>query len=86
MLLGAGRATKESAIDLAAGILLQKKPGDHVEAGEALAILHYSPSAAKDVDAVARRVQAAYDIRGEQPGKGHLIYAVVTKDGVRKLT
>lgn len=40
MLLGAGRATKESKIDPAAGIVLIKKPGDKVEAGEPIMILH----------------------------------------------
>lgn len=86
MLLGAGRATKESEIDLAAGVMLEKKPGDQVAAGETLAVLHYSASVAPEAEKIARRVEAAYDIRGEQPGKGQLIYAVVTKEGVRKLT
>lgn len=40
MLLGAGRATKEDIIDLAVGIMLEKKIGDYVEQGQALAILH----------------------------------------------
>lgn len=40
MLLGAGRATKDDVIDLAVGIMLTKKIGDYVEAGEPLAILH----------------------------------------------
>lgn len=40
MLLGAGRATKDSRIDPAAGIVLVKKPGDRVEAGDPLMILH----------------------------------------------
>lgn len=40
MLLGAGRATKESEIDLAVGIVLHKKVGDSVEAGESLATIH----------------------------------------------
>lgn len=40
MLLGAGRATKESKIDLAVGIVLRKKIGDPVNAGESLAVIH----------------------------------------------
>ncbi|MFC5529140.1 pyrimidine-nucleoside phosphorylase [Cohnella yongneupensis] len=40
MMLGAGRATKESAIDLAVGIVLHKKVGDPVTAGESLATIH----------------------------------------------
>jgi pyrimidine-nucleoside phosphorylase len=40
MELGAGRATKESIIDLAVGIVLAKKRGDRVEKGEILAFIH----------------------------------------------
>lgn len=38
--LGAGRSTKESPIDLGAGIRLFKRVGDTVEAGEPLAVLY----------------------------------------------
>lgn len=40
MLLGAGRATKESTIDLAVGLVLRKKVGDRVNKGESLVTLH----------------------------------------------
>ncbi|KAF0825867.1 Pyrimidine-nucleoside phosphorylase [Cytobacillus firmus] len=36
MLLGAGRATKESEIDLAVGLILRKKIGDRVQKGDSL--------------------------------------------------
>jgi pyrimidine-nucleoside phosphorylase len=42
MLMGAGRATKDDAIDPAAGIVLHAKVGDRVEAGAPLATLHAS--------------------------------------------
>ncbi|PIC65516.1 pyrimidine-nucleoside phosphorylase [Sporosarcina sp. P13] len=48
MLLGAGRATKEDVIDLAVGIMLKKKIGDYVEAGESVAILHSNKEHADD--------------------------------------
>lgn len=38
--LGAGRETKESAIDYGAGIMLIKKPGDKVEIGDTIAELY----------------------------------------------
>ncbi|PYG87595.1 pyrimidine-nucleoside phosphorylase [Ruminiclostridium sufflavum DSM 19573] len=38
--LGAGRETKESSIDYAAGILFRKKTGDHVEKGDIIASLY----------------------------------------------
>lgn len=40
MHLGGGRATKDSEIDLSVGLVLHKKVGDSVEAGESLATIH----------------------------------------------
>ena len=40
MELGAGRATKESEIDLAVGLVLNKKRGDKVNKGDVLAYIH----------------------------------------------
>jgi pyrimidine-nucleoside phosphorylase len=40
MLLGAGRATKESTIDLAVGLVLRKKIGDQVKKGESLVTIY----------------------------------------------
>lgn len=40
MELGAGRVTKESSIDLAVGIVLNKKRGDRIEKGDILAYIH----------------------------------------------
>ncbi len=40
MHLGGGRATKESAIDLSVGLVLDKKVGDFVEKGERIGMIH----------------------------------------------
>jgi pyrimidine-nucleoside phosphorylase len=40
MLLGAGRATKESTIDLAVGLVLRKKVGDAVKKGDSLVTIY----------------------------------------------
>ncbi len=45
MLLGAGRKTAEDEIDPAAGIILVRKAGEYVKAGEPLAMLHYGERA-----------------------------------------
>lgn len=42
MNLGAGRKSKESPIDLAAGLVLHKKAGDRVTPGDPLATLYYN--------------------------------------------
>ena len=53
MQLGGGRATKESEIDLSVGVVLHKKVGDRVEAGQSLATIHAAD------DESARRAAAA---------------------------
>jgi len=40
LLLGGGRETKESEIDLTVGVVLNKKRGDRVEVGDVLATIH----------------------------------------------
>ena len=50
MHLGGGRATKESDIDLSVGLVLHKKVGDAVAAGESLGTIH-APDAAKAAEA-----------------------------------
>lgn len=44
LVLGGGRETKESEIDLSVGLVLCKKVGDRVEAGEPLAMIHANDS------------------------------------------
>ena len=53
---GAGRATKEDELDLSAGIVLNKKVGDQVEAGELLATFY-----GRDEKKVAGAVKEAAD-------------------------
>lgn len=71
MLLGAGRATKDSEIDLAVGIVLNKKIGDRVEAGDSLATLHANR---EDVQSVIDMVLAAYTVADGEIIKPTLIY------------
>ncbi|MCL7747084.1 pyrimidine-nucleoside phosphorylase [Halalkalibacter alkaliphilus] len=71
MLLGAGRATKDSEIDLAVGIVLHKKIGDSVRAGEAIATLHANQ---ENVSNVIEMVHAAYSFTDGPIDKPTLIY------------
>lgn len=82
MLLGAGRETKESEIDLAVGIVLHKKVGDRVEADEAFATLHVNDE--KKVAEVQQRLQAAYELSDTVPPEHPLVYGVVTKQGTER--
>lgn len=81
-LLGAGRETKESQIDYAAGIILHAKTGDHVKAGDVLAVL-YSNQEERFASASAKYLQSI-TIQDAAIKKEPLIYARVTKDGVER--
>lgn len=64
LILGGGRETKESEIDLSVGLVLHKKVGDKVEAGESLATIY-----ANDVQKCKQakeRFLAAYTISKEE--------------------
>ena len=80
--LGAGRETKDSVIDPAAGIRLQKKYGDRVEAGDVLAVLYTSQP--ESIAAAERLYESAVIIGDAAPEKRPLIYARVTRDGVER--
>lgn len=82
MLLGAGRETKESQIDLAVGIDLRKKVADPVQAGDVLAILHVNDeSRASEASA---RIVKAYQLSSSAVEQKPLVYAIVSKDGVQR--
>ena len=83
MLLGAGRETKESVIDLAVGIKLHKKVNDKVNKGEAIATLFVNDES--NVTEVVSRVKKAYTIGQDNVNPIPLIYGVVTKDGITRL-
>jgi thymidine phosphorylase len=62
--LGAGRRTKDDAIDHAVGVVCLRKRGDGVEAGEPLAEVHARDE--RSAEEAAAEVLAAYAI-GEEP-------------------
>lgn len=80
VILGGGRERKEDSVDPAVGIVLHKKVGDAVSAGEALAAIHYNAEARA---ARARKLlEDSYQIadspvRVERP----LIHRVIQKSG-----
>ncbi|TWT28276.1 pyrimidine-nucleoside phosphorylase [Planomicrobium sp. CPCC 101110] len=75
MILGAGRATKESEIDLAVGIVLHKKVGDFVQEGESIATVY---SNTEDVAECLRMLYNSVEYSSEPVEKTPLISAVIT--------
>jgi pyrimidine-nucleoside phosphorylase/thymidine phosphorylase len=67
--LGAGRDKKTDAVDPAAGILLRKKPGDAVQAGEPIMTLLYNDAARLDaaIDIAAGAVAVGDVAPADQP-------------------
>lgn len=80
--LGAGRDRKEAAIDLAVGVVLQKKVGDPVQPGEALAVVHGRTE--RDVASVSASVAAAFSI-SPSAGPRPLLLRRITRRGVEPL-
>ena len=73
MMLGAGRANKESKIDLAVGLMLRKKVGDTVKKGDSLVTI-YSNQA--EVTAVEAKIQENMTI-SEKAEPIQLIHEVI---------
>ena len=71
MILGAGRATKESEIDLAVGLMLNKKVGDSVTKGDSLVTIY---SNTENVEDVKKRIRDAYTISKSAVDAPPLIY------------
>lgn len=75
LILGGGRETKESVIDLSVGIILNKKIGDYVKEGEALAYIHGNDK--EKIKACGERLQMAYMIGEEKPLKDKVIKKII---------
>ena len=75
MELGAGRRTKEDAIDYTAGITLKKKYGDEVKCGDVLAVLYTSN--ADSVGDANKIFLDAVTVDESAPLKAKLIYDTV---------
>jgi pyrimidine-nucleoside phosphorylase len=83
LILGGGRETKESVIDLSVGLKIHKKLGDAVIQGESLATLYANDS--NKLAEAKKRFLNAYVIGSEKREKPKHVYAIVTKDGVLQM-
>jgi len=76
MLLGAGRETVDSVIDPAVGLVLHKKVGDLVIAGEALVTLHVNDR--EHLDEARALIKEAVRLGPEAPARTRLIHHVIS--------
>ncbi|OIU71165.1 pyrimidine-nucleoside phosphorylase [Rossellomorea aquimaris] len=75
MWLGAGRATKDSVIDLAVGLELRKKIGDEVKAGESLVTIY---SNQEDIEDVKNKLYESIKVSSEKMDAPTLIHTEIT--------
>lgn len=78
LLLGGGRETKDSVIDLSVGLILHKKKGDAVKKGESLAEIHANDE--RKLAEAEKRFLKAYHITGEKPELPPLIRGIIASE------
>ncbi len=82
LLLGGGRETKESEIDLSVGLVLHKKIGDAVKKGEVLATMYGNDL--KKMEIARERFLLTYSFSKTPVAKSAFIKWIITKGGVEK--
>lgn len=73
--IGAGRARKDDAIDMTAGIILNKKIGDKVNKGDVLCTLMGNDSI--KIETGAAEAMGAYELGSDAPEKNRLIKQII---------
>lgn len=74
LMLGGGREKKEDQIDHAVGIRLEKKLGDHVDAGETFAYLYCNDQ--NQITDAKERLLSAYTLSDDCPKRNPCIYKI----------
>lgn len=77
LILGGGRETKESEIDLSVGLVLHKKVGDYVKSGESLATIHGNDR--EKMDTAIKRFLNAYTFSQTPVEKKKFVKGIVTE-------
>ncbi|HEX7286082.1 MAG TPA: thymidine phosphorylase [Candidatus Angelobacter sp.] len=82
VLLGGGREKKEDSVDPAVGIMVHKKLGDKITAGEPLCTIHYN--SAERLERARPLILGAYTISAEPLAqKPPLVYRVIGDAGLK---
>jgi pyrimidine-nucleoside phosphorylase len=82
VILGGGRERKEDSVDPAVGIVLHKKAGDAVSAGEPLATIYYNAEAR--AGRARQLLEDSYQIADSPAQKRPLIHQVMTHDATTR--
>jgi len=79
VMLGAGRDRVDAPIDLAAGVTVLKKPGDALNQGDSVLVLHYNDD--RQLDQAIRLAQSAIEIAAVPPAPAPLVLGWVHAEG-----
>lgn len=82
LILGGGRETKESKIDMSVGFEIFMKIGDSVKKGDILGKIHANDE--KKLLEAKKRFINSYKIKKSNPISNKLIKGIITKDGIEK--
>lgn len=82
VILGGGREKKEDSVDPAVGIVLHKKVGDRVDAGEDLATIHYN--AEGRAERASQMIAHSYELSEKPLKKRPLIHRAIGKAGEKR--
>ncbi len=80
--LGAGRRSKEDALDLSAGLIMHKRIGDSVKKGESVCTLFFNGE--RPVEQVKESILNAVNIKASPSEKPKLICARITEEGIKR--
>lgn len=82
LVLGGGRETKDSVIDLGVGIVLKKKVGDRLENGEGFAVIYANDE--KKAENAEQIIKSAYTFSKTPVNDQQLLKWIVSKNGIKK--
>ncbi|HEV2467678.1 MAG TPA: thymidine phosphorylase [Candidatus Sulfotelmatobacter sp.] len=77
VILGGGRERKEDSVDPAVGIVLHKKVGDRISAGEVIATIHYNDESRGE--RARSLISESCHIENIAPERGPLIHKIIRK-------
>lgn len=83
LILGGGRETKESGIDLSVGLIMHKKLGDFVGKDTVVAALYANDT--NKLEQAAERFNEAYSLSKTRPDIAGHIYGIVTEKGFESI-
>jgi len=75
VILGGGREKKEDTVDPSVGMVLHKKVGDEVKAGEAVCTIYYNAEAR--AERAKRLMEESYEIGEQGPAERQLVHRVI---------